>query len=144
MPNHPDTIVITHGVFDLLHSNHIEALRVAKSFGGRLIVVVHSDAVAAAYKRLPVLPEDERLKQVQSIRHVDAAFIDRRRETPEMQEDTFQQFHADHYVYFGQGLEAELDPWARRGLLRRLPYHDGISTSVIIESVRLRYGEGAA
>lgn len=127
---------LMHGVFDLMHSNHIEAMRVAKSYGGRLIVAVHSDAVTAGYKRLPVLDENERLKQVQAVRYVDAAFIDHRAETPDMQEDTYHQFRADHYVYFGPGLEAKYEPWARRNLLRRLPYHAGISTSAIIETVR--------
>ena len=85
-----ESIVLTHGVFDLMHSNHVEALRVAKSFGDKLIVGVHSDAVAASYKRWPMLREEERLKQVQAVRYVDEAFIDPKLETAEMHEERYQ------------------------------------------------------
>jgi cytidyltransferase-like protein len=138
----PAGLVLTHGVFDLMHSNHIAALREARALGDRLIVGVHADAVVEAYKRRPVLPAEERLAQVSAVRWVDDAYIDDLPETAESYEARYQRFRPDHYVYFGPGFEAEFEPMARRGVLRRLPYHDGISTSRIIDTVRRRLADG--
>lgn len=139
----PVSVVLTHGVFDLMHSNHIAALREAKALGDKLIVGVHTDAVVESYKRRTVLPAEERLAQVQAVRWVDEAYIDPLPETAASYEERYQRFRPDHYVYFGEGFEDVFEPMSRRGLLRRLPYHEGISTSAIIEMVRGRLADGS-
>lgn len=138
----PHSVVLTTGVFDLMHSNHLAALREAKAFGDHLIVGVHVDTVVESYKRTPILPAEERLKQVQSVRWVDEAYIDPLPEVADSYEARYQRFRPDHFVYFGEGFEEAFEPMTRRGLLRRLPYHEGISTSQIIETVRRRLADG--
>ena len=135
-------IVFTHGVFDLMHSNHVQALEEAAGFGDRLVVGVHADKVVEGYKRTPVLNEEERLAQVRALACVDEAFIDHMPHTAEGMEASYQRVRPDHYVYFGDGYDDVFAPWIRRDLLRRLPYHDGISTSRIIETIRARFARG--
>lgn len=134
----PQSTVLTHGAFDLLHSNHIRSLQEAAAFGTRLIVAVGSDAQVASYKRRPVLDENERLAQVLAIRWVDEAFIDDDPVTAETLERQIQRYDPQHVVYFGEGFDDYFAPAIRRGLMRRRPYHAGISTSHIIAAMRAR------
>ncbi len=136
------SVVFTQGTFDLLHSNHINALRHAKALGTKLIVGVHADEQVKSYKRTPVLSAAERLKQVEAIRYVDHAFLDTLPLVPESLEQHLQRLNPDHYVYFGDGWETYFAPATRRGILRRFTYHDGVSTSGIIEKVRSRIQDG--
>ncbi len=63
------------GIFDLLHSGHIEFFRQAAAFGD-LIVAVASDRTYFELKgRLPVNNEQERLYMVRSVSYVKNAFI---------------------------------------------------------------------
>ena len=63
--------VYTSGVFDLLHAGHVEALRRAREQGDELIVGVLSDADAASYKRVPVIPYAQRHFVVSALSMVD-------------------------------------------------------------------------
>jgi glycerol-3-phosphate cytidylyltransferase len=67
--------VLAMGVFDLLHAGHLRYLRHARSRGGQLVVGVATEAVTwhSKHKR-PVVPEDERLELVRSLRCVDEAW----------------------------------------------------------------------
>ena len=69
-PNNP-LIVYTYGVFDLLHIGHLRLLEEAKGLGDRLVVGVFTDRVATEFKRLPIVPEDQRLALVKALRCVD-------------------------------------------------------------------------
>lgn len=68
-----EKIVFTNGCFDLLHVGHIRCLKGAKAEGDVLVVAVNSDASIKALKRdgRPLMPEDERLEILSSIRYVD-------------------------------------------------------------------------
>lgn len=129
------TVVLTHGVFDLMHSNHIAALREAKEFGTHLIVGVEADALTQSHKRTPVLDQDERLKQVQAVRYVDEAHIVDQPWSPKVLEGYLDAYEVDAYVYNGVGWEDLYKPAMDRGIFHRLPYHEGISTSKIIERI---------
>lgn len=67
------TIVLTQGVFDLIHEGHARYLEKAKSHGDVLIVGVDSDELTRKRKgdNRPVVPEDERLEMLVHLRHVD-------------------------------------------------------------------------
>ena len=65
------------GVFDMLHSGHIEFLRNAGAQGYLHVAVGSDDNVERLKGRRPVYTEDERLFMVQSIEHVYHAFIAR-------------------------------------------------------------------
>jgi glycerol-3-phosphate cytidylyltransferase len=62
------------GVYDLFHIGHLNLLARARERCEHLVAGVVSDELAASAKgRLPVVPLDERLEIVRSIRHVDEA-----------------------------------------------------------------------
>ena len=46
----PNTVVFTNGVFDILHTGHIELLRFAKNLGDKLIVAINSDETVKKLK----------------------------------------------------------------------------------------------
>jgi len=65
-------IGFTMGVFDLFHIGHLNILRRAKEMCEFLIVGVNTDALVQEYKKIkPVIPFEERLAIVESIRYVD-------------------------------------------------------------------------
>ncbi len=72
-------IVLATGAFDLLHLGHIRFLEASKRKGGpgaKLVVVVARDKTVLNRKgRMPILPEDQRMGLVGSLRVVDKAIL---------------------------------------------------------------------
>ena len=71
------TVVLTGGVFDIIHHGHVHMLDAARSLGDMLVVVVASDSTARKSKRKAPLRHDEEIRQylVSMIRTVDACVI---------------------------------------------------------------------
>ena len=67
------TIGYTSGVFDLFHIGHLNLLMNAKSMCDQLIVGVTVDELVAYKNKKAVIPFQERLEIVRSIKYVDAA-----------------------------------------------------------------------
>jgi len=63
--------VYTYAVADLLHIGHLRAFRQAKALGDYLIVGILTDEATAVYKRIPIIPFEERCAMVQSLKCVD-------------------------------------------------------------------------
>ena len=62
----------TTGVFDLFHIGHLNVLKNAKEQCDYLIVGVSTDEVVESYKhKKPIIPFEERIRIVESIRYVD-------------------------------------------------------------------------
>lgn len=61
----------TTGVYDLFHIGHLNLLRNAKSMCDKLIVGVSSDALVSYKNKQAVIPFNERLEIVRSIKYVD-------------------------------------------------------------------------
>ena len=74
---HGRLVVLTSGVYDLLHPGHVRFLASARAEGDALIVGVSSDRLvrAAAGPSRPVTPEGERAEIVAALGCVDAAVI---------------------------------------------------------------------
>ena len=68
-----EKIIYTSVVCDLVHIGHINLFRKAKSLGDILIVGVISDQGVKNYKRNPIIPFEQRLEVVSSIKYVDYA-----------------------------------------------------------------------
>lgn len=72
-------IVLTAGVFDLLHLGHVKFLEEAKKIGGKnaeLIVIVARDKTVKNRKgEKPVMSEDQRRALVESLEVVDEAIL---------------------------------------------------------------------
>ncbi|MGC8644917.1 MAG: adenylyltransferase/cytidyltransferase family protein [Thermoplasmata archaeon] len=69
------TRVLATGVFDILHPGHVYYLTESKKLGDELIVVVARDSVAEKMKRLPLIPENIRVKMVEALKPVDKAIL---------------------------------------------------------------------
>jgi FAD synthetase len=67
--------VMATGVFDILHPGHVHYLTESKKLGDELIVVVARDSVAKEMKRLPLIPENIRVKMVEALKPVDKAIL---------------------------------------------------------------------
>ena len=70
-------IVFTNGVFDILHTGHIQLLKFAKSLGDKLIVGINSDKSVRAIKgdSRPINNQVDRKKILESLTFVDQVVI---------------------------------------------------------------------
>lgn len=66
-------IVLTQGVYDLIHEGHALYLEKAKSYGDVLVVGIDSDELTRKRKgpNRPIVPQSERVKMLVHLRHVD-------------------------------------------------------------------------
>ena len=70
------TVVLTGGVFDIIHVGHLATLWDAKALGDVLVVVVARDETVERLKgRKPINKEEDRLKVVQNLKPVDLALL---------------------------------------------------------------------
>jgi len=67
------TIVLTNGVFDLMHVGHVRCLEDARARGDYLVVAVNDDASTGAVKGKghPIVPLEERMEVLSAMWFVD-------------------------------------------------------------------------
>lgn len=142
-------IVLTNGVFDLLHIGHLRYLQAARDLGDLLIVGVNSDDSTRALKgpNRPIVPQAERAELLAGFSCVDAVVI-----FPEpVASPLLEAVRPDIWVKGGDygNLEAALRrlpeaPTAQRlgAEIRLLPFVEDRSTTVLI--ARVRESAGAA
>ena len=131
-------IVVTNGVFDLLHPGHVRYLAAARAEGDLLIVAVNSDRSARANKgpSRPITPDAERAEILAALAVVDAVVL--------FDEDTpaeiIRRLQPDVLV---KGADWAADAIvgrdiveARGGRVVRIDIEPGWSTSGIMEKVR--------
>jgi len=70
--------VLVGGVFDLLHPGHVHFLRKARELGRVVVVVARDGNVERLKGRPPVVPEEQRLEVVKSLRYVSEAYLGER------------------------------------------------------------------
>lgn len=70
-------IVLTQGVYDLMHEGHARYLEMAKAHGDILIVGIDSDALTKIRKgkNRPIVPQRERIEMLTHLRHVDIVVL---------------------------------------------------------------------
>ena len=69
-------VVLTGGVFDIVHVGHLATLREAKKLGDVLVVVVARDRTVERMKgRKPINSEENRLEVVSALKPVDIAIL---------------------------------------------------------------------
>ena len=124
-------------VADLFHPGHVQFLKRARALGDALVVGIHSDETVRSYKRAPVMTMEERIGVVAACRYVDEVVAD----APLAITREWIERHRLDLVVHGDDLEPELlrrmyaEP-EELGILRVVPYTNGISTTELIERVR--------
>ncbi|WP_298819820.1 adenylyltransferase/cytidyltransferase family protein [Chloroflexus sp.] len=145
-------VVVTNGIFDLLHIGHVRYLTAARTLGDRLIVAINSDESTRNLKGplRPIVPATERAAIIAALRCVDAVTIFAERTA----EAVVAALAPDLYVKGGDyGRGATIDesrlPEARvarmaGGDVQLLAFHEGHATTRLIERIVSRYAGAAS
>ena len=133
-----EKVVMTNGVFDILHAGHVSYLSNARKLGDRLIVAVNSDASTKRLKgdSRPVNPLENRMIVLGALEAVDWVVS--------FEEDTPQRLIAEILPdllvkggdYKPEQIAGSAEVWANGGDVRVLNFEDGISTTNIIKRIR--------
>lgn len=133
-------IVLTNGVFDLLHTGHLYYLQQARSRGDALFIALNADASVKQLKGplRPVQTEVERAYALAALTCVDAVVLFReKRLTGEIRA-----LRPDVYVKAGDYTLEKLDAEERGALLEGgakiefMPFLPGFSTTALIAKIK--------
>lgn len=128
----------TTGVFDMFHIGHLNILKKAKEQCEYLIVGVSTDELVQKTKnKIPVIPFDERIEIVSSIKYVDKV-------VPQENKDKIQAYHKYHFDVMFVG-----DDWKGSDLFTKceqqlkifgsevvyFPYTKGTSSTILREKL---------
>ena len=131
-------VVMTNGVFDLLHPGHVRYLQAARREGDALIIAVNSDRSVRAIKgpSRPITLEQERAEILDALACVDAVVIFDE-ETPA---EIIRTIQPDVLVkgadWAADRIVGRDTVEARGGTVVRIPVEQGWSTSAIVEKIR--------
>ena len=138
-------VVLTNGVFDLLHPGHLHYLEYAGKLGGALFVALNSDASVKLLKgpTRPIQTERERAEALARLSQVDTIVIFRElRLTPEIRA-----LRPDVYCKAGDYTLATLDAGERTALqeagarIEFMPFLPGHSTTKLIAERKAGKGD---
>jgi rfaE bifunctional protein nucleotidyltransferase chain/domain len=133
-------VVLTNGVFDLLHTGHLYFLQQARLMGDALIVALNADASVRVLKgpARPVQSETQRAYALAALECVDAITIfSAPRLTAEIRA-----LHPDVYCKAGDYSLEKLNPDERAALeeagaqIKFLPFLPGFSTTQLIARIQ--------
>ena len=131
-------VVLTNGVFDLLHPGHVRYLQEARAMGDLLVVAINSDRSVRAHKgpERPITPESERAEVLLALASVDVVVIFDE-ETPY---DVIDRIQPDILVKgedWGANAIVGRDlVEARGGRVVRIRLEPGLSTTELIRRIR--------
>jgi len=133
-------LVLTNGVFDLLHTGHLHYLQEARRQGDALFIALNADASVRALKGplRPVQTELERAYALAALWFVDGIVIFR---TPRLTEE-IRTLKPDVYTKAGDYTLEKLDPSEREALqavgaeIKFLPFLPGFSTTQLIAKIK--------
>lgn len=144
-----ERLVLTNGVFDLLHAGHVAYLEQARALGERLVIALNSDASTAALKGplRPIIAEADRAALLAALRAVDAVTIF----VQPTAEAVVAALRPEVYVKGGDYCDPAGQPDFARlpegrvvaaygGQVVLLPFAEGHSSSAIIARIVMRYG----
>jgi len=133
-------VVLTNGVFDLLHEGHLHSLQAARALGDALFVAINSDASVRAIKgpTRPIQSETERAAALSALGFVDYIIIFREpRLTAEIRA-----LRPDVYCKAGDYTPEKLNAEERQALeevgakIAFVPFLPGFSTTATIAKMK--------
>jgi rfaE bifunctional protein nucleotidyltransferase chain/domain len=133
-------VVLTNGVFDLLHTGHLYSLKKARELGDALIVALNADASVRALKgpSRPVQTEEQRAYALGALACVDSITIF---SVPRLTAE-IKGLRPDVYCKAGDYTLEKLNPEERRALddvgatIEFLPFLPGFSTTELIARIK--------
>ena len=132
-----EIIVYTGGTFDMFHSNHLKMIKYARGLGDKLIVGVSTDELVCSYKNPPIIPFEERIAIVESIKGVDIAIPQRSLDHSELVKN----LHVDIFV-IGDDWRGKYDYLEKLGVkVFYFPYGKGASSTAIKKKIVTAYQE---
>ncbi|HXA13778.1 MAG TPA: adenylyltransferase/cytidyltransferase family protein [Opitutaceae bacterium] len=133
-------VVLTNGVFDLLHTGHLYFLQKARALGDALFIALNADASVRTLKGplRPVQNEEQRAYALAALACVDEVFVFR---TPRLDAE-IRALRPDIYGKAGDYALDKLDPGERAALekagakIEFLPFLPGFSTTNLIAKIK--------
>jgi len=133
-------LVLTNGVFDLLHTGHLSSLKQARQLGDALFVVINGDESVRALKgpSRPVQTEEERAYALGALSFVDGVVVFRNQRL----DGEIRALRPDVYCKAGDYTLEKLDPTERGALeevgakIAFLPFLEGFSTTKLIARIK--------
>lgn len=133
-------VVLTNGVFDLLHTGHLFYLQQARALGDALLIVLNADSSVRALKgpTRPVQTEEQRAYALAALSCVDAITVF---STPRLTAE-IRALRPDVYCKAGDYTLEKLDAGERAALqeagaeIRFLPFLPGFSTTSLIARIK--------
>lgn len=133
-------VVLTNGVFDLLHEGHLHSLKAARALGDVLFVAINSDASVRAIKgpTRPIQSETERARALGELPFVDGIVIFR---APRLTAE-IHALRPDVYCKAGDYAPDKLNPEERQALdevgakIVFVPFLPGFSTTACIAKMK--------
>ncbi len=134
------SLVLTNGVFDLLHTGHLYYLKQARALGSALYVVINADESVRVLKgpSRPIQNEIERAYALGALEFVDGIIIFR---TPRLDTE-IRVLRPDVYCKAGDYTLDKLDPSEREALegvgakIEFMPFLEGFSTTKLIKCIK--------
>ena len=133
------TIGYTTGVYDLFHIGHLNLLKNAKGLCDKLVVGVTVDELVKYKGKRAIIPFEDRLEIVRSIKYVDAAIpqenIDKFAAWEKLKFDVL--FVGDDWYHSDSWQDME-EKFRRVGVkVIYFPYTKGVSSTVISHALKL-------
>lgn len=133
-------VVLTNGIFDLLHTGHLYYLQKARALGDALFIALNADASTRALKgpARPVQTETQRAYALGALACVDAVFVFH---TPRLDAE-IRALQPDIYCKAGDYTLEKLDPGERAALesvrarIEFMPFLPGFSTTSLIAKIK--------
>jgi glycerol-3-phosphate cytidylyltransferase len=130
-------IIYTSGTFDMFHSNHLKMIKYARGLGEVLIVGVSTDELVCSYKKAPIIPFEERLAILESLKYPDIVVPQRSLDHTELVKN----LNIDSFVV-GDDWVGKYDYLRELGIqVFYFPYGEGISSSKLKEEIFHKYKE---
>ena len=116
----------------MFHYGHVRMLQRARQIGDTLVVGVVRDQDAEVYKRTPVMTLDERMEVVRACKYVNETVVAKL----VVDQAFLQEPRIDLVVHGNDSMQAEFySVPLEMGIMRYIPYTNGISTTDIIARV---------